>query len=113
MSTAELTCGHCGAGIHLPSATRFATCAHCGARLAIHRTPAASYTEVLHQVRTRAAESAQELERAQLQHDLEKIDLAWQMRQHHVIGSGPQTTGNLPVPGQIPPTLAMGAVSAG
>jgi DNA-directed RNA polymerase subunit RPC12/RpoP len=85
MNNARLTCGHCGAGIEVAATSRFATCAHCGARLAIHHAPAASYSEVLQQVRARSTGTASDLERVQLQHELEKIDLAWQMRSRRLI----------------------------
>jgi DNA-directed RNA polymerase subunit RPC12/RpoP len=112
MTTGELTCSHCGAAIEVAATARFAACVHCGAQLAIHRTPAGTFTEIVQQVRTQAAGTALDLERAQLRHELEKIDLAWQMRRRHLVGGPEMSRDEAPAPGQISPIAAGVAIVA-
>jgi hypothetical protein len=46
MSAEFLNCNACGALIPVPSTARYAACNRCGEHLVVHRTEAASYTEI-------------------------------------------------------------------
>lgn len=97
MQLLTLSCGNCGAPLDAPSTTTFLTCNYCGSRLAIKRTAASTYTEILHLLEGHTAAIADNTSLLRLKTEVELLEKDYTEKKARLestsIGEGRWTCG--------------------
>lgn len=88
MELVPVNCNNCGAALDIGPGTHFITCGHCGSRLAVKRTAAAAYTEVLDRLERKTDALAAKVNGLALLNEVERIDRDWEQEkeQYMILG---------------------------
>lgn len=78
MELLSVSCNHCGAPLEVPLGANFVTCAHCGSRLAVKRTGAAVYTELMEKLDQKTDVMTRQLAEIAYRSELERLDREWE-----------------------------------
>jgi LSD1 subclass zinc finger protein len=78
MELSSISCGNCGAPLHIPPSARFITCNQCQSQLAVKHSESVTWTEKLEQLDARTERIEEELSHLRYQNELANLDRQWE-----------------------------------